>query len=109
MRYVDVAKNIIDEFVFTTQKVDYRDEYNLIAGECSWFYDLFCHNTYQINNHTFHNKTFVDFIKDYEPTKLSYDEALNSDKKVILEFSLHTCANSPKPHQSGTTQRHRSS
>ena len=32
MRYVDVAKNIIDEFVFTTQKVDYRDEYNLIAG-----------------------------------------------------------------------------
>ena len=100
MRYVDVAKNIIDEFVFTTQKVDYRDEYNLIAGECSWFYDLFCHNTYQINNHTFHNKTFVDFIKDYEPTKLSYDEALNSDKKVILEFSLHTCANSPKPHQS---------
>ena len=67
MRYVDVAKNIIDEFVFTTQKVDYRDEYNLIAGECSWFYDLFCHNTYQINNHTFHNKTFVDFIKNYEP------------------------------------------
>ncbi len=62
MRYVDVAKNIIDEFVFTTQKVDYKDEYNLIAGECSWFYDLFCHNTYQINNHTFHNKTFVDFI-----------------------------------------------
>ena len=57
MRYVDVAKNIIDEFVFTTQKVDYRDEYNLIAGECSWFYDLFCHNTYQINNHTFHRST----------------------------------------------------
>ena len=92
MRYIDVAKNIIDEYVFTTQKVDYSDEYNLIAGECSWFYDLFCHNTYQINNHTFHNKTFVDFIKNYEPTKLSYDEALNSDKKSYIRiFITYLC------------------
>ncbi len=49
----------------------------------------------------FHDLEFIKFLRNYkEVIQVPFEDAMKSDKKVILEMEMHACTESPRPLES---------
>ena len=117
MNYINILKDIIDNFYVTTYMRDFRLERNtigydkVIEGDAKiicgrgrvlkdeWlnpdFYK-FGPNHIQTDK-TFHRKDVVDFLKNYKRLNTGgFTNAMQSGKKVIMEMEMHGVAEHPE-------------
>jgi len=107
MSYKDIVKHIIDNFVFTRIEkeftftdVEFSEDNQDISGPSERFFQYFDHNFYKVGKDYVHDKEIVNFLKTYKKLEnLSFDSAMKSDKKIILEMSLHPVSGSITPHK----------
>ena len=116
MKYIDILKDLIDNFYITTYPKDFTLESNtfgydkVIEGDAQvvcgrgrvlkdeWlnpdFY-YFGRNDMQIDK-TFHRKDVVDFLKNYKRLNTGgFTNAMQSGKKVIMEMEMHGVSEHP--------------
>ena len=116
MKYIDILKDLIDNFYITTYPKDFTLESNtfgydkVIEGDAQivcgrgrvlkdeWlnpdFYK-FGPNHIQTDK-TFHRKDVVDFLKGYKRLNTgSFQNAMKSNKKVIMEMEMHGVSEHP--------------
>ena len=117
MNYINILKDIIDNFYVTTYMRDFRLERNtigydkVIEGDAKiicgrgrvlkdeWlnpdFYK-FGPNHIQTDK-TFHREDVVDFLRSYKRLNTgNFQNAMNSGKKVIMEMEMHGVAEHPE-------------
>ena len=108
--YVKKVKSLIDNYYLTTFPTDFRlesgtygyDDYIegdslFVCGRCDYLRnELLNPDFYKVGNKhiktndTFHNKELVDFLKTYKRIESgNLNDALKSNKKVIVEMEMH--------------------
>ena len=107
MRYINIVKKILDDYYFTTYPKKFDRDGDLIAGASDFFTNIFNHEMYEIygERKVFHDKKVVRFLKEYNKDNdgnsgkhnVRLKTALNSDKKVIIQFDLHPMTNFENP------------
>jgi hypothetical protein len=117
MKYIDVVKNIVEECCFTTYTKNFINEGEswdggVLSGDPSqvchtgdfFSANLLNSNFYKIqgvrtHRNYFHDLEIIKFLRHYkkEVRQVSFETAMKSDKKVILEMEMHACTDSPRP------------
>ena len=120
MNYIEMTKKIIDECCFTTYTRDFSNEggERHDGGKLSGDPAHVCHRGnffsaqllnsqfYKIQGvrskrNYFHDLEFIKFLRNYkEVIQVPFEDAMKSDKKVILEMEMHACTESPRPLES---------
>jgi len=107
MSYVDIVKDIIDNCYFTHFPKEFSRDGDLIAGVGDFFTNILNHEMYEIygERKVFHDEKVVRFLKEYNKDNdgnfgchdVRLEDALNSDRKVIIQFDLHPVTNFENP------------
>jgi len=132
VEYIDIVKDIIDNFCFTSTPNSFSNEgapdHNgeplsgdpaLVAMPHDFFSaHLLQANFYRLRKHYksavgirdewvksgrtyFHDVNLINFLRNYKKVEhVSFEDAMKSDKKVILEMELHACSMNPKSYES---------
>ena len=93
MNYIDILKDIIDNFYVTTFPRDFTLKSKFVCGrgrvlKDEWLNPDFYNfgGSHMNTDKTFHRKDVVDFLRSYKKlTTGSFQDAMKSDKKVIME------------------------
>ena len=117
MNYIDLLKDFIDNFYFTTYprdfklKTDTQGYDKVIEGEsldiCNrgrviqeeWLRGDFYKfgNKHIMTDEIFHRKDAVDFLRSYKRRNQgSFKNAMKSDKKVLMEMEMHLVTEFPQ-------------
>lgn len=93
MEYIEIVKDIIENYVFTSYPKNFSNKLGEVGVGLRYLEDFFNTGIYKINNtsKTFHNKKIVDFIGKYniDDFSLNYDDALKQKKPIILQMAMH--------------------
>ena len=97
MNYIDILKDIIDNFYVTTFTRDFTLKSKFVCGrgrvlKDEWLNPDFYNfgGSHMNTDKTFHRKDVVDFLRSYKKlTTGSFQDAMKSDKKVIMEIEMH--------------------
>ena len=97
MNYIDILKDIIDNFYVTTFTRDFTLKSKFICGrgrvlKDEWLNPDFYNfgGKHMHTNKTFHRKDVVDFLRSYKRMDTgNFRNAMRSGKKVIMEMEMH--------------------
>ena len=104
MNYINILKDIIDNFYVTTFPRDFTLNSTFVCGRGRVLKDEWLNpdfykfgGVHMNSDKTFHRKDVVDFLKNYKRLNTgNFRNAMKSGKKVIMEMEMHGVTDYPE-------------